>query len=546
MIQNNRAMKTLSFTLFFLFLANLGFSQKGVDIIPGEIIIQLEKGTDHQLFIHKYLHSISSLYFKNIISKKLDLYLFEYDLTADGQDILQKIQNLPLVSRAGFNFRVQRRSTSPDDALFGEQWDMERISAPEAWDITKGGLGYNNEEIVVAVIEGGDIDHVDVQGNIWVNKDEIPDDGIDNDFNGYTDDYYGVNVEDGTDNPIKDSHSTSVMGIMGAKGNNNLGVTGVNWNIKLMIVSSNLGFDKIIQSYQYVYDKRKAYNDSNGMEGAFVVATNSSFGVNNVFPDDHPLYPAWCAMYDSLGSVGVLSAGATTNDNDDVGFNGDMPATCSSDYLIAVTNTDINDDLVAGYSDIYIDLSAPGKDSYTLKADDTYGTFGGTSAATPHVTGAIGLLYSLPCKDLMMQAKQFPAETALLLKKVILDGVDKIESLDGKTVTGGRLNLFNSLTLLQNEFGSPKGELDISKIYPNPSTGGFIKVEYTTPEFTEYTVNIFNAMGQLIYIETIPEFCATKILNIDTNDWPSGVYMLTIENATDITSSKFVVVWPDF
>ncbi len=547
MIQNYSAMKTWIFTIFLLLLTNLSFSQKSVEIIPDEILIQLEQGAEYQLFIDKYLHSFTSLSFKSIVSKNLNLYLFEYNHEdANSKGILQKINKLPFVNIADFNFRLKFRDTTPNDPLYEEQWDMDRISAPEAWDITKGGLTIDNQEIVVAVIEGGDIDHADVQGNIWTNKDEIPDDGIDNDNNGYVDDYYGVNVMDSTDNQIKASHSTSVMGIIGAKGNNNLGVTGVNWNVKLMIVSNNLNFDKIIESYEYVYEKRKAYNDSNGMEGAFVVATNSSFGVDNAFPDSNSFFPMWCEMYNNLGSVGVLSAGATTNSKKDIDSAGDMPATCSSDYLIAVTNTDIDDELSAGFSSTYVDLAAPGKNSYTLKPDNGYGIFGGTSAATPHVAGSIGLLYSIPCKGLINQAKTHPAETALLIKKAILDGVDTLASLEGKTVTGGRLNLFNSLTLLQNEFGSTKGNLRISKIFPNPSAKGYIKIEYQTPEFREYRVNIYNAIGQLFYIETISEFCAEKVLNIETTDWPSGVYMITIGNSSDISSSKFTIIYPSF
>jgi len=121
-----------------------------------------------------------------------------------------------------------------------------------------------------------------------------------------------------------------------------------------------------------------------------------------------------------------------------------------------------------------------------------------------------------------------------------------LESLQGKTVTGGRLNLFNSLVLLQNEFAAPKGKLSISKIYPTPSTTGYINIEYQTPEFEEYTINIYNAIGQLIYIETIPDFCSSKVLEISTNDWPSGVYMITVGNNSDFTSAKFSVIWPNF
>ncbi len=536
-------MKTLSCFFSFLMFLNIGFAQHGVEIIPDQIIIQLEKGTDHQLFINKHLPHYPSLSFKNIISKKLDLYIFEYNQNAPNhENDLEKIKKLPAVKIADFNFRVNQRATTPDDTMYDDQWDMERIDAPEAWDITTGGQTVDNEDIVIAVIEGGDIDHEDVQGNIWINENEIPDDGMDNDDNGYKDDYNGWNVNEENDDPIRDSHSTSVMGIMGAKGNNNMGVTGVNWNTKLMIVSNNLQFDQIIASYDYVFTQRKLYNETNGSKGAFVVATNSSFGVDNVFPEDNSFFPTWCAMYDSLGSVGVLSAGATTNSKHNIDDTGDMPATCSSDYLITVTNTDINDDLLGGFSSTYIDLSAPGKNSFTLKPNNGYGNFGGTSAATPHVAGAIGLLYSMPCEGLIDQAKSQPAETALLIKEVILEGVDKIESLDGKALSEGRLNIFNSLELLQNEFGTTKGSLQISKIYPNPPTNGYVNIEYQTPEFTEYQVRIFNAMGQLFYTETIPEFCASKALNITTKNWPSGIYVISVGNSSDVTTAKISVV----
>ena len=543
-------MKILSISTFLFFLTTFCFAQQSVEIIPDEIIIQLKKGTSHQMFIQKYLRAYPSLSFKKTISKELDLYLFAYSLDESNRlNDLQNIKKLPLVNIATSNFRVQQRNTTPNDPLYEEQWDMDRIEAPAAWDIATGGLTADNEEIVIAVIEGGDIDHVDVQGNIWVNKDEVPDDNIDNDNNGYVDDYFGINVANGTDNPFKKGHSTSVMGIIGAKGNNNLGVTGVNWDTKMMIVSNNLEFDEIIESYMYVYNTRKEWNESNGMKGAFVVATNSSFGVDRVFPEDNiDVFPIWCDMYDSLGIVGVLSAVATSNNEGNIDFNGDMPSTCSSDYLVAVTNTDENDELVngAGYSNTFIDLSAPGKDTYTLKSNDNYGTFGGTSAATPHVAGTIGLLYSMPCNDLKTLAKNNPSGAALLVKKVILDGVDKLDDLEGKTVSEGRLNIFNSLVLLQDEFGAPKGKLAISKIYPNPSSTGSINIEYQTPEFVEYKIHIYNAMGQLLYIETIPDFCSSKILNLPTNDWPTGVYMISLGNTSDTTTSKFSLLWPNF
>ena len=132
------------------------------------------------------------------------------------------------------------------------------------------------------------------------------------------------------------------------------------------------------------------------------------------------------------------------------------------------------------------------------------------------------------------------------MKQTILDGVDKIDALEGKTVTEGRLNIFNSLKLLQNEFGSEKGSLSISKIFPNPSITGSINIEYRTPDITAYEINIYNAMGQLLYTEEIPEFCAAKTLSLPTNDWPSGIYIVTLGNSSDFVSSKFTLIWHSF
>ncbi|MFT5385943.1 MAG: serine protease, partial [Saprospiraceae bacterium] len=180
-------------------------------------------------------------------------------------------------------------------------------------------------------------------------------------------------------------------------------------------------------------------------------------------PNDAPL---WCTFYDEMGEAGITSCGATINGNVDVDIEGDLPTACPSEFLISVTNTDRTDNKVtgAGFGATTIDLGAPGEDVFTTTIGNSYTNFGGTSGATPHVTGAIALLYSAPCDNLTILAKQNPPAAAALAKQYILDGVDPNNSLQGITTTGGRLNIFNSMDLLMNNCSACPFAYDLEAI----------------------------------------------------------------------------------
>src|SRR5690606_36199811 len=142
---------------------------------------------------------------------------------------------------------------------------------------------------------------------------EIPNNGIDDDGNGYVDDFLGWDADaaddDITGGTFGGGHGTPVAGIVGAKGNNGIGVTGVNWNVKLMIVVGGGNEAQAIAAYSYPLSLRKLYNQTGGQRGAFVVSTNASWGIDFTQASTAPL---WCAMYDTLGAYGILNAGATT------------------------------------------------------------------------------------------------------------------------------------------------------------------------------------------------------------------------------------------
>ena len=431
-----------------------------VDYVRGEVIIQV-KQREHIGRVLKALNRDlgveKGVVVKKCLVKRLNIWLLNFDETQ--LDVLKVVgfsnRNVAVVA-AQKNHLITQRVTVPNDPLFNTMWDMDNtgqaggsidadIDAPEAWDITTGGLTALGDTIVVAVIDGGfDLSHEDL--NFWKNHNEIPGNGVDDDGNGYIDDYDGWDAYSSDGTIPSDAHGTHVAGTIGAIGNNGIGVTGVNWNVEVMPVAGSSGNEAtVVEAYGYVYEQRARYNETNGDSGAFVVATNSSFGVNN---GDPAQYPIWCGFYDTLGTVGILSCGATMNVDADVDQTNDIPTACPSPYMISVTNTDKNDQKNSGaaYGLTTIDLGAPGTDiNSTIPGNNYSDSYTGTSMATPHVAGAIGLLYSVPCASLAATAMATPDVAAMQVRQYIFDGVDVISSLTGITVTDGRLNLYNSV-----------------------------------------------------------------------------------------------------
>ncbi|TAK43840.1 MAG: T9SS type A sorting domain-containing protein, partial [Saprospiraceae bacterium] len=292
----------------------------------------------------------------------------------------------------------------------------------------------------------------DLQGNLWFNVQEIPNNGIDDDGNGYVDDYEGWNIQTGDDNVNPESHGTTVAGMIGAKGNNALLVTGINWNVKIMNVDfQGVSEANALAAYTYPFVMRKRYNESGGATGAFIVSTNASWGIDNGNPADAPL---WCAFYDSLGSVGILSCGATANNNVNIDVVGDLPTACPSEFMVAVTATDNHDvRTFSGYGVENIDVAAPGAQIVSINQNGGPTTASGTSFASPLTAGIIALLYSAPCSNLGPQALADPVGTALLVRDALYQGVDVVPNLLNEVKYGGRVNAYNSLLILLQSCG---------------------------------------------------------------------------------------------
>ena len=458
---------------------------------------------------------------------------------------LGSLKNLSCVVTVREDMHIEWRDTEPNDPAFINQADMELIGMPKAWDITRGGVTADGDTIVVAIIDTGfQPEHQDLKENIWKNKGETPNDDIDNDLNGYIDDYVGLNVSTGDDVHLPASHhGTSVAGIVGARGNNEIGIAGVNWNVKLLLVSGADFESELILAYDYVLELRKKYRLTNGTQGAFVVATNLSGGINNAFAEDHPI---WCEMYNKLGEEGILSVTAAPNQGISVDEEGDMPTTCTSPFMITVTNVDLTDNILsnAGYGPVSIDLGAPGHGTLTTTGNNQYKEFPGTSAATPHVTGTIALIYSTPCEDFLKNIRTDPHGIALSVKEIILESGQDNNSLEEITYTGKRLQtdaaLMRSLHVCED---TVEAGVRILSVQPNPSGSELLTVYFqVTGDTTDAGFDLYTTAGS--HIQSFPisaqEFAQGYISLNDKGPLPAGLYFLTLRSKEEKVTVRIV------
>ncbi len=435
----------ISATLMFL-------SASAQDITPNQVLVELfdsYKIEDVVTNANDLFDNSAQIRVIRTLNKNLNIHLLSHSNDISENQLINALYSITGVNNAQLNHKVYLRETVPLDPNYGNQWHHQNIESELAWDITTGGETAVGDEIVVCVIEGGNLNHVDLQENAWVNTLEIPDNGVDDDGNGYIDDYDGWNVQSEDDEGVfNGGHGTQVMGMIGAKGDNDTGVAGMNWDIKIMSVAGENLFDEasLVEAYGYPLDMRNLYESTNGAEGAFVVATNASWGIDGGQPEDSPI---WCGLYQTLGEAGILNCGATANNNVDIDAVGDLPTACASEYMVSVTATNNNDvRTFSGYGQTTIDLGAPGEDVWTTSGNNNYGATSGTSFASPLTAGVIGLLYSVPCPSLMEIVHSDPQTGADLIMQALYDGVDPVDNLTTECVTGGRINPFNSLNIL--------------------------------------------------------------------------------------------------
>ena len=456
------------------------FSRRGVTWLQ---VVQLPNGTDIQSAVKEYEANPDVLY-------------AEPDY---------RISIMPDKTESIINYvNFANNLSIPNDSLFSNQWDFHNtgqtggtpdadIDAPEAWAISTG-----SHSIVVAVIDTGVLyTHSDLSSNIWNNTGEIPDNGIDDDGNGYIDDVRGWDFVNRDNDPIDDKdHGTHVSGTIGAVGNNTIGVAGLNWQVKIMPLKV---FDRM--GYGSTSDAILAVEYANA-KGASVIS-NSWGG-----PD---YSQALKDAIDASPAIVVCAAGnGNGHNNDNFDNNSVYPASYSSANIISVAATDHNDTL-ALYSNIglsSVDLAAPGTSIWSTYYDGNYASMTGTSMATPHVSGVAALVKAVN-----------PSLTSTQIKNIILSTVDVKSSLSGKVASGGRLNAYKAVSaaLLNANFTSnvTSGKAPLSVKFMDTSTG--VGISAWEWDFNNDTI-IDSTSQNPEYTYILPGYYTVN-LTVTTNGW---------------------------
>lgn len=307
-------------------------------------------------------------------------------------------------------------------------------------------------DVIVGIVDTGvQVLHPDLAANIWVNPYEIAGDGIDNDGNGYVDDVRGWDFYNNDnsvyDDPSIDAHGTHVAGTIGAVGNNSTGIAGVNWTVRMVPVkflAPSGSLANAVRAVDYLTDLKTRH-------GINLVVSNHSWGATGSGSYSQALHEAVIrhAKADIIFVAAAMN-NATNNDITEVypanfnttqGTSNQTPAPYDAVISVANLMSDGGLNPSSGYGLTSVDLAGPGTTIWSTVPNNSYAAFDGTSMATPHVAGAVALLVSAQAEPL----------TPVELRDAILGSTTTTSSLAGKTVTGGRLNIYNALNTAPDE-----------------------------------------------------------------------------------------------
>jgi subtilisin family serine protease/chitodextrinase len=358
--------------------------------------------------------------------------------------IKNSIQRLPAVASISTN-NVVRASTWSNDPESSKLWGLNNqgqvingvAGTPDADIDLPEALSHATiqTQVVVGIVDTGiDYNHPDLRDNMWKNPGEIAGNNRDDDGNGFIDDVYGFNFVNNTGNPMDDDeHGTHVAGTIAASLNNSQGVAGIaSGAAKLMAIK--------------FLDANGSGTYANAIRALNYATMMSSRGVNlKVLNNSWGGYGTVPALEDAVnatnaaGILFVASAGNESNDND--GEFKAIPASYASSNIISVAATNNLDELASfsNYGATTVDLAAPGVGILSTTPGNRYQSFNGTSMAAPHVAGALALAWAC-----------HPDKTSTEIQDALFGSVDALDSLDGAVATGGRLNVNNLLTALED------------------------------------------------------------------------------------------------
>jgi subtilisin family serine protease len=402
-------------------------AQPPSEAVPGELVVQFERGVEAST--RAGLRQGADVTAVRAM-RRPGQQLLQVQAGGSVASAIRELEADPRVAYAEPNY-IYRASAVPNDEFFSVLWGLRNtgqtmaapgivgadIDAVPAWDLTRG-----NPNVVVAVADTGvRHDHSDLAGNIWSNPRD-PLGGGDQDRNGFVDDVRGWDFVFSDADPYDlNGHGTHVAGTIGAVGNNQIGVTGVNWDVSLMLVrvlnASGAGsLAAIADGFDYAGDMGvRVVNASLGGPGQSAALLTSI--------TSHP------------NTLFVVAAGNDGANND---VTPSFPCNYAASNLVCVAAT-TNRDALAGFSNfgaVTVDLGAPGEDigSAYLQEEGEYIFESGTSMASPHVAGAAALMLA-----------RNPGITVAAMRSGLLTTGDPLSALAGRTVTGRRLNLLNAL-----------------------------------------------------------------------------------------------------
>lgn len=398
--------------------------------VPGEVIVRYRDGADAASRRHAR-SAVAAPSFRGGPVPGSEVVRVDGPVRA----AVRALEASPAVLYAEPNHLWQALDT-PNDPLYGQQWALGTgggsIAAPVAWDITSGEGGP-----VLAVVDSGmQMDHPDLSPNRWVNAGETAGNGIDDDGNGYVDDRHGWDwVGNDPDPTDQHGHGTHVSGIAGARGDDGYGVAGLSWGPRVMVLRA---LDH--QGVGTTANIAKAFSYA-AAKGARIV--NASFGGSQ---SSQTLSEA---ITNSPGTLFVTAAG--NGGSDGVGDNNDLigsyPCNVVASNLLCIAASDRNDELASfsNYGSTTVHLAAPGTSILSTTRGSSHGSASGTSMATPFVAATASLLWT-----------HTPSASVGQVRNAILNGVDRLASMEGKLISGGRLNAYAALI----EIGATEPEPD--------------------------------------------------------------------------------------
>ena len=320
----------------------------------------------------------------------------------------------------------------PNDPKFDEQWALSNsgqnggktnadVAALKAWLKTQG-----STDVVVAVLDSGvDYKHTDLAANMWLRPDNISQ-YRDAEL-GTFDDSHGFNAADNLSDPMDENgHGTHCSGIIGAEGDNDEGIAGINWKVKIMPLKfmgrGGFGTTKdAIEAINYAIDRKR-----NGVNVRVINASWGSTLASKALED----------VIRAAGEEGILFVAAAGNNGSSNDRSPHYPSNYDLPNVISVAALDRNDSL-ASFSNFgvkTVHIAAPGRDILSTWLGNDYREASGTSMATPYVAGVAALILA-----------QEPKLSVEKLRERVLKSIDKIDSLDGKLENGGRINAAKAL-----------------------------------------------------------------------------------------------------